>query len=447
MSALAATVNILQRRLKYFSFCLLFVFIYVISGPLLFSQNNTGGELHLTEEVPLAPAAGSGPITSIEVIGLKRTKPHIAKLPLEKFLGREASSLDPNEVQAAVKDTGILEPLEVGFVESSDGIILRVTVLEKWTVFPVPLVIAGSGGSNFGFFLLDSNAFGLRDAAVLGGMYGTSGVSAIAMYQHTPNSSGWPGWNSFFMYSRRENKNEDNEEEVHRRYSADQIRVSLGLQYPITGFLASSMSVSFSDISLRKKSDDLNPPGEGARFLSFSPGLSLRSSSWDGYLLSQKSLALGYTFNRAFSGFFWNETYARGVFEQPIIPGFRIVLRSGAVWKSEADPDVDPLFEDGPQRAQVDILPRNFSARNYAGFSGGLEKYLVKFNWGTLSVFGAWQCVFSHGLISGSEFDNGPSGGIRLYLSRLALPALGTGLAYNMNSKLYQFTFSMGMEI
>ena len=434
------TVKIKKRHVKFFFLCSLFMFYYAASSPLLFSQNNSGAE------------ASDRVITSIEVIGLKRTKPHIAKLPLEKFLNRKVSALDLNDVQAAVRDTGILEPIGVEIVDSANGNFshestLRVTVHEKWTIFPIPLVVAGSGGSTVGFFLYDSNAFGIRDMTALGGMYGTSGATAIAMYQHTPDRKGLPGWNTFFMYGRREEKDMDKEEEIHRRYSVDQLRVSLGLQYPINNLLSSSMSVSFSNISLREDADDLHPPGQGIQFLGISPGLSLRSSSWDGFLLSQKSLSLGSNLNRSFGGLYWHETYARAVFEQPIIPGFRLVLRSGALWKAEADNETDPLLEDGPQRAQVDILPRNFSARNYAGFSGGFEKYLVKFNWGTLSVFGVWQCVFSHGLISGDQFDNGPSGGIRLYLSRLALPALGAGLAYNMNSGLYQFTFNMGMEL
>jgi len=36
---------------------------------------------------------------------------------------------------------------------------------------------------------------------------------------------------------------------------------------------------------------------------------------------------------------------------------------------------------------------------------------------------------------------------MRFYLSRLALPALGAGLAYNMVSGRYLFTFNMGMEL
>jgi len=364
-----------------------------------------------------------------------------------------------NEVYAAIKDTGILEPLEVALVrsidgtidgtidETTDGTILQVTVQEKWSIFPVPMVMASNGEFNFGLFFMDSNALGIRDQMVLGGMYGSSRLMGIAMYNHTPNRKGPPGWNTFFMYGRQENEDSDRDEIIHRRYSVDTLRLSLGLSYPFTDHLSGSLGLSFSDINLRENEDDLNPPEKGVRLLGISPGISLRSSDWDGILLSQRSISVRYGYDVELSGSSFHQAEFRGIYERSIVPGFRLSLRSGAIWNSSGDPDTAPLFEEGPQRAQVDILPRKFSARHYAGISAGLEKYVFKASWGTLSVLGSWQSVFSQGPISGFEFNHGPSGGIRFYLSRVALPAMGIGLAYNLNSGLFQFAFSIGMEM
>ncbi|MDR0447819.1 MAG: hypothetical protein LBH07_04040 [Treponema sp.] len=384
---------------------------------------------------------------------MKRTKPHIARYPLEQFLGREGKSLDKNEVLAVVKDTGVLEPVEVELIEEEEGLILCVTVEEKWAIFPIPLVIGGSGGTNFGIFFADTNAFGLRDQAALGGMYGSSGIFAMAVYRHTPARRRLPGWNSFFMYGRREQEDLDRDERIHRLYTIDQLRLSLGLFYPFSGHITGSAAFSFTDISPKenpkKNIDAINTPENGVRILGFTPGLSLRYSSWDGFLLSQKSLSLDYSYNAALVEFApsFHQVDFRGIYEQSLVPGLRFILRSGAVVKSGfSGGPMDSFFEEGPQKAQVDILPRKFSALHYAGFSTGFEKSLFNVKWGTFSVLGSWQCVFSRGPISGDEFDQGPSGGFRFYLRRLALPALGANLAYNMYSGLYQFVFSLGME-
>ncbi|MDR2471495.1 MAG: hypothetical protein LBD09_05240 [Treponema sp.] len=390
--------------------------------------------------VPDTPA---GIITGIEVIGLKRTRPHIARYPLERFLGRDAS-LDLNEVEAAVRDTGILEPVSVeltGSPQTPGGLVLRVTVEEKWSIFPMPLVLAGSGGTGFGLFVADTNAFGLRDQAALGGMYGSTGWTAIAMYNLTPDRRGPPGLTGMFMYNRGERKDLDRNEGVHRRYTGEILQGSLRAYYPLYHGLTASAALSFRSVSLPDPAGALNAPLDGARHLGLGPGLELRYTYWDGYLLSQQSLSLKFTYQLALRGTSFHQTELTGIYQRPILPGFLVSFKTGAAWNSGDD----PLFEEGPQKAQVDILPRNFSARHYAGFSLGLEKYIFKARYGTLSALASWQGVFSRGPIGGDQFDHGPSGGIRFYLSRLAIPALGAGLAWNMNSGVFQFTFNLGM--
>lgn len=390
--------------------------------------------------------APKGAITSIEVTGLKRTKPHIAEYPLEQFLGRDAETLDLNEVTAAVKDTGILEPLQVELTETAEGITLRVTVEEKWSFFPVPLAMGGSGGISFGLFLADTNAFGLRDQAAIGGLYGTPGFLAIALYNHTPDKKGIPGWTTIFMYNRHEREDTNRNERTHRRYTADELYISFQLNYPFTDHITGSTTLSFSDNFFQKNADTFNQPEEGAMLLCFTPGFSLRYSSWDGYLLSQRGLSLKYTYNLALTGLSFHQGEFRGIYEQPLVPGFRINLYSGGVWKYAASGSLNPLFEEGPQKAQVNILPRKLSARQYTGFSAGLEKYLFKIKWGTFSVLASWQCVFSQGPLSENkaEFNHGPSGGIGFYLSSLAIPALSANYAYNISTGIYQFSFSIG---
>ena len=426
-----------EKTPKLLGFILFLIVFYVFHTPPLWPQETTGSE------------ALTGVITSIEISGLRRTRPHIAQYPLERFLGREASGLDLNEVYAAIMDMGTLEPLAVELIETEDGIALHVTVGEKWSIFPVPLIMADSGESNFGLFFADLNAFGLRNQIALGGMYGTSGWMGMAMYQHNPSRQGLPGWNSFFMFNRRENEDSDRNKTIHRRYSLEQFRISSGLNYAFNELLSGSASLSFANISLRENPDTLNPPENGAMVLGINPGISLRNSNWDGIFLSQQSISLQYSYNHILSGSYYHQAEFRFIYEQPLVPGFRLNLRSGAIWKSSVDPDaeygIDTLFEESPQRAQVDILPNNFSARHYAGFSIGLEKHIFSLSWGTLSGLGSWQSVFSQGPISGFQFDHGPSGGIRFYLTRVALPAMGLGLAYNINSGLFQFAFSLGI--
>ena len=414
--------------------------LIILFAPPLFSQEKNG----LISAPQTAGESFSETVVSIEVIGLKRTKLHVAKYPLEKFLGQKRSEINENDVIAAVKDTGVIEPVSAEFVDTGAGFILRVTVEEKWSIFPFPFVYAGSNGeSNFGLFFCDFNAFGLRDMAVFGGTYGSNGWSAFLMYNNTPDRGGIPGWTIVALFNQKDNEDVDRHENTIRAYTADSLRASFGLNYTFKEIFTTSFTFSFSGIFLEDNDVLLNNlPGKEAVYIGFNPGISVRSSDWDGFFLSNQSVSFDYTYNLAISGSSFHQIEFRGNYEKSIFPGFRTVLKGGASWKSTND----SLFEDGQNKAQVNILPKNYSAFYYTGLSAGLEKYLVKFKWGTLSVLGSWQCVFSGGDITGLKFDHGPSGGFLIYLSRVALPAIGTGLSYNMVSGLYQFSFSVGMS-
>jgi hypothetical protein len=132
----------------------------------------------------------------------------------------------------------------------------------------------------------------------------------------------------------------------------------------------------------------------------------------------------------------------QGIWEKSLVPGFRLNMRTGIVF----EPDVPILFESSPFAAQVAILPRDFSARNYAGISAGLEKYLFQFSAGTISISAAYQLVYSQGSILGNSLDHGVTGILSFYLSRLAIPAVGAGFAYNVKEHFLQGSFSMGMS-
>ena len=382
-------------------------------------------------------------ITSIEIIGLKRTQLHVVEYPLEKFLGQDSANFNENDAIAAVKDMGVLEPISAELAKSENGLTLRVTVEEKWSIFPFPFVYVGSDGNkNFGLFLCDFNAFGLRDMGVFGGIYGSNGWSAIAMYYHTPDRKGALGWSSIFMYMHQEKEHVDRYNKTIRIYSADRLVLLLGLNYDFFKYLNGSISLIFGDISPSENKNTYNAPEDEARFIGISPRLSLRNSSWDGYLLSGQNLSLGYNYNHAISGPSFHTIEYSANFEKPFVPGFRLNLRSGGIWKSTTD----PLFKEDQKKAQVNILPEYYFASYYAGLSAGLEKYLFKTGHGTLSAQSLWQSVFSGDDISNLEFDHGPFGGIVFYLSRIALPAVGFGFAYNMVSDLYRYSFNVGMS-
>ncbi|MDR3113933.1 MAG: hypothetical protein LBU25_00240 [Treponema sp.] len=383
-------------------------------------------------------------ITGIAVHGLKRTKPQIAEVPLQQFMGQRADTVDLNAVHAAVLDTGILEPLAVEIQDAPDGNgkILSVKVHEKWSIFPLPLFFITSGEINGGLFFIDSNALGLNDKLFVGGMYSTGGWMLIGGYAHSPGP-GFPGWNVSTALAQSERRNTDQQERDIRRFGLAALSASAGLSYPFTQALQVNPQISYRQMRLKDSASPLAPPESDVRAVGLGANAALRKSRWDGFLLSEERLSLDYTFMFGQGTPAFHELRLQAGYQKPLLPGFRVNLRAGLLYAPEAP----ALFESPPQVAQVEILPGTFTARRYAGASAGLEKHIFTIKAGSLSALMAYQAVFSEGPILGGGFDHGVAGAVVFYLSKLAIPAMALSMAYNVPAKQPQFSFSLGMSL
>jgi hypothetical protein len=385
--------------------------------------------------------SGDDRITALSITGLNRTRLSTAEQPLRKFIGLSADQVNPDDVRAAILATGILEPIEVEI----EGQVLAVTVREKWTIFPVPVFMASSDGIMGGLAFFDANAFGLNDSFFIAGIYHSDGWVATAGYFHTSSGGRIPGWNAMAIFSREERFDRNQRNEDLRRFELDAISFGAGLNFPLlkdTDLFSASVQASFNEKILRDSFYTFNSPNEGLRLFGFGGDLSVRKNNWDGYFLSQEMASLRYSYRTTLEGFSYHSIQFRGTWERSLIPGFRMSLRTGLLY----EPEAPVLFESSPSAAQVAILPRAFSAKNYAGLSAGLEKYIFQIPVGTLSISAAYQLVYSHGSILGNSVDHGPVGMLTFYLNRLAIPAVGLGAAYNVKENYLQGSFSLGMS-
>jgi hypothetical protein len=383
-------------------------------------------------------------ITGVSVRGLKRTRPHVAEYPLQKFIGQDGMLLDFNEVHAAIVGTGILDPLSIGVEPAPDreGLILVVDVREKWALFPFPVFFADSGGNiRGGGAFMDANAFGLNDTFVVAGLYGSSGWLASVIYQYTPERKRLPGWNVMGMYGRQNRQDTDQHKRELRNYDQETSVGSLGIQYPATEYLTLSVSSSLHRQSINEGDNPREVPERDVFAGGINPSLEISRSHWDGFLLAQRRASLDYTFMLLSKDSPLHTLSARANYELSLVPGFKAGLRGGIRYA----PNVPPFLESSASVVDIAILPGSFSAQNFAAASLGFEKYLYKFSQGTLAFLASYQAVYSYGPILGDQFDHGVSGAVNFYLSRIAIPALGIGVSFNVAKGEYAGVFSIGM--
>jgi len=126
-----------------------------------------------------APAAGG----AIEIIGNARTAREVileaAAIGSEDPL--DAESLDG--IRQRVMNLKLFERVDVTLRGASEARVLTIRVKERWTLIPIPFVSTSSRGTQGGVFLLETNLFGRNKLVVAGGSYASWGGMLFAIYQ------------------------------------------------------------------------------------------------------------------------------------------------------------------------------------------------------------------------------------------------------------------------
>jgi len=391
------------------------------------------------------------PISKISVLGLKRTKARVPEKLLSRFLGTSVSDLNEETVITILLETGIFEDIEVRTKQAEDGssdtgTTLEVTVSEKWSIIPLPVFVASSDGLTAGAGLIDANAFGLNDKIFAIGLLLPDGWMTSLAYVNVPDSERDLRWSVSGFFSSQDKTLVDQNEDSIRRYASDAARASFELGFPLIRSakypLEASLGAFFSELGVREASSPLAQP-DGGRVVGLKTGLSLRGSSWDGVFLSERQASLSWTYNYGLLNDSYQSLNFRSSYDYAPFPGLRLNLRGAAVYA----PETPAVFEDGPFSIGNTILPSDFSARNLAGISAGFEGRIIKFPFGVLSALLSYQVAFTDGPILGTGFVHGPAGGVRVYVAKVAIPALDAGAAYNVETGIFKATFGIGMRM
>jgi hypothetical protein len=244
-----------------------------------------------------------------------------------------------------------------------------------------------------------------------------------------------------FLSQDKENKDQTNEQ-ILRRFNSVSINPSVGLSYKLTELITPGISVSYRNIILRDTESPINAPKEGIQAFGISPGIGIAHSTWDGYFLNGNNLSLKYNYTIVAGGDDVHSASLNAAASHSLVPGFRVTAKSGIIFATSS---ASPFFESSGMSAAVNILPQTYSAVDFAGISLGLEKYLFQFRFGTVSVSAAYQAVYSYGELLHRQFDHGPAAMVQMYFSRVAIPGMGLGAAYNADKNVWQYAFNIGM--
>ncbi len=319
---------------------------------------------------------------------------------------------------------------------------LRITLEEKWTLVPVPFFSTGGDGVNGGLILIESNLFGRNKQLISAAFGGTDGARGFFVYAD-PSVSGGP-WSASVSAAggRSDVEALRPDGEVIRRFTTDDRRVGLGIGYGITSTLRirSRLSVSTSSITdFRGGTDDRSP--EDGWYLE--PEISL---DYDGtrpvdVLMMGPEASVGGSVLTPEEGWRVRGDLSWGV---PVFGTHRArIVGSGGYG---AMPVLnETLISD---RDAFRTLPYQATyADRWAGGSVIYDLPVVSTDWGAFVLSHYWEAgAFDSDALDGQLYY-GPGGGFRVYIRRVAIPALGLDVAYNMVNPAWVFSFTVGARM
>ena len=380
-------------------------------------------------------------IQKINVKGLIKTKKsHVQKI-LEPFYGREATDGVLMEIEGELQAEGIFESVKVEYIDQTPDIL--VTVKEKITFIPLPFVSYSEGKWGGGGMLLNMNAFGNKTTVVAGVIYSGGKLITVLLLSKPPVGVGDYGGSFLTSYTNFDSEltclNGDTAADysmksgwlmgtVQKKIGEDST-ISLGLGY------------EFKKLNGTLLGQDLK---NNFQLINLNLGWSLQKDEWNGWFLSSKGLSFkidtGYSpTHREFC----HTATCGATLQFPLTQRLRFVGGGSSFYGK----DIHITNYTGGSSASVSILPSAFVSSNLAGLNAGVEVAAIKLGFGLFSLYGNFQTCVVEDFDQKQKVNSGFAFGTRLYLSKIAFPALSIGYSYNLTTRTPIFSGALGITM
>ncbi len=392
-------------------------------------------------------------VSSIKFIGLKKTKESYIQSKFKKYQGKTLAETDLHELETAVQLEGLFDDIHINTEQISESEAqISISVKEKITFIPLPFAMVSNSGFMAGGIVMDTNAFGCKDMFMVGGFFSGTSKTALASFSKAPKDHGIPGFSIGGSFSKSEPELVDLEENDLFKYKAIAASGTFSLSEKLGEHFMISNGYSFKYISTDYVTEYRDKEPESIKAGAVSLSLGYSDSDWNGFFMSTNSVSVsgeaGLT-NSEDSDYRHPLRFSFAIGEQhPILtPRLRMYQKISGFYGKK-----NHLAEfKGGSAASVNILPDSFMSERIVGGKAGLEFAVKKFSWAMFSLYADYQLVYTKVNTLLPDDDDyklmqGVNGGFLFYLSKVAFPALGFGLAYNMTQKYWQAALAMGIS-
>ena len=394
----------------------------------------------ISARLPAAENPPSPLIREFSVHGLDRTKPSVIEPYYLPYRGKPLSEFSRDGLIQKLRSLGIFHTVDVvPGPARNDEVVVVILVEEKWTLVPIPIGGATGGGRVYGgFMFLESNLFGYNKKMYGGGFLSTNGWKGIFGYID-PRLAGSDNM-LFLGFSGGvdDMENEDPDGTVYQRYRTVGLSLRGEVFRPLGRGFSLGAGFEFQEQSLDEDYPDGLDPPRPAR--AAGPVLSLRYQNffYDRILVYGLFAQARYEYKFSFDEYSLSAQYYATAFGK-----HRLVFRGTGIYA----PDTPRILETRIAERALKTLPDDSVADSVLGGNAGLEFMASDFGWGALTFLLSYEGGLYVREKSAAEYTHGPLAGIRIYMSKLAVPAFGFDLSYSVPEGRTYLTVNVGIQM
>ena len=367
---------------------------------------------------------------------------------LQKYKGMNIHDVDLNEVETLLQEQGLFSDSSAEFRHDKDGnLVLAIEVSEKISFLPIPFAMYSSKtGVMGGLMLMDTNAFGVKDTYIVGGIFSRTMQLAVMSFSKPSLSRAQPGFSvsGSFMHRNQEYQNLD--EETVLECNALNASASFAITDKMTEHSSVNAGVRYNYSNLTPDDDYVAYENELEPFhaitLTGSWGISFPElNEW--FLSTKRVRAAG------------EATFFTDGEKSQSLMGEIAIQQPLPVTRLRALAHVAMLYTHERRLSQwvsqtavgTTILADSFHTPQLGGATMGLECGLFKSKVATFSVYGLYECAAVKDWKDGDRvIQQGYSAGAKMYLAKIAFPAMSFGFSHNITTNKMKFAVALGMQ-
>jgi outer membrane protein assembly factor BamA len=400
--------------------------------------------------VPLAvvialasPGRADDRVSAIEVEGNTRTAREVVIDALGVQPGDRVGDESLPALRQRVLNLRLFRDVEVTTRPSEGGLVLSVSVKERWTLIPIPIFGASGGTAQAGLALIETNLLGRRKLLAISGIYSSRGQSGF-LYYRDPALLGSGAVLAAEMLADNKVRERANGFDVVQAWRDRRVDVSVRPGLLLAPHLALRAGPFAVFRESRAEGDYPPPPPAGTDF-GLAADLEYEGQDYHEWFnvgpyvaanarrsLPELGSDRGFTQSSAFA--IWSVPVA-GVHAASLsVSGFLV----------DGDPVLD-AFTLGGRPGTRGVRAEGLWVERAVTTTLDYQIPLWRPSWGTLT---AMAFVDAGASTWSGERTNwiAPGGGIRVYLRNVALPALGLDLAWSTAGKQLAPSFFLGFR-